>query len=210
MRAERTSHAFSFVNDVLRHDIQNKLAIIRGRTALIARDTDDESTHDHATTVREQADDPPNRIQNTETIARTLTGDAELEPVDVTDAVVVATEHVDDAFEATVTTDLPDVAHVRATDAVHLVVDNLVENAAEHNDADDLRVVVGVERVDDDVRIEVRDNGPGVGDVLDQVEDGGRALVQTLVEHYGGDNEATTNEPHGSVVTVTLQRASLV
>lgn len=43
---------------------------------------------------------------------------------------------------------------------------------AEHNDADDPRFAVAVERVDGEVRIDVRDNGPGVGDVPDQVEGG--------------------------------------
>jgi len=44
------------------------------------------------------------------------------------------------------------------------VVDNLLENAAEHNDADDPRVAVTVETGADTVRLLVSDNGPGIPD----------------------------------------------
>jgi len=89
------------------------------------------------------------------------------------------------------------------------VVDNLVENAAEHNDADDPRVAVAVDPREDAVRLEVRDNGPGVPDDVLADADGGLDLVATLVDHYGGELHVSENEPRGTVFAVDLPRASV-
>ena len=82
-----------------------------------------------------------------------------------------------------------------------------MENAAEHNDADDPRVTVAVERADETVRFEVRDNGPGVDPSVLADADGGLELVRTLVDHYDGRVDVTANEPRGAVFAVELPRA---
>ncbi|MFB6269778.1 MAG: ATP-binding protein [Halobacterium sp.] len=206
--AERTSHAFSFVNDVLRHDIRNSLGVVRGNAELIATETDRESVAERAGTIREQADEALGRIEDAGTIADTISGDAPLEAVDLAPIAATAAERAADAYDVTVTTDVPETARVRANDAVRSVVDNVVENAAEHNDADDPRVTVRVERVGDVVRLEVRDNGPGVPpSVLEDVEEGGLDLAATLVEHYDGTISVAENQPRGSVFTVVLPAA---
>jgi two-component system OmpR family sensor kinase len=97
---------------------------------------------------------------------------------------------------------------VWANDALQTVVDNLVENAAEHNDADDPWVEVAVEPVDDTVHLEVRDNGPGVDPAVLADADGGLDLVHTLVAHYDGNVRVTDNEPRGTVFVVDLPRAN--
>ncbi|CQH51403.1 histidine kinase [Halobacterium hubeiense] len=206
-RAARASDAFAFVNDVLRHDIRNSLGIIRGQAELLATASDDEAVESRATTIHEQTDEALDRIENAGTIADTLGDDAALEPVDLVPAVETAADRVADAHAVAVDTELPERALVRANDAVQSVVDNLVENAAEHNDADDPRVEVAVARANETVRFEVRDNGPGVEtDVLADA-DGGLELVRTLVDHYDGHVEAAANEPRGAVFAVELPRA---
>lgn len=209
--AERASHAsdaFAFVNDVLRHDIRNSLGIVRGQAELLATRTDDESVESRTETIREQTNEALDRIENANTIANTITDDATLEPVDLTAFAETAADRVAGAYRVTVRTGFPESAHVRANDALQTVVDNLVENAAEHNDADDPWVEVAVEPTADAVRLEIRDNGPGVDpDVLADA-DGGLDLVRTLVAHYDGDIEITDNEPRGTVFTVDLPRAN--
>lgn len=207
-RASRASDAFAFVNDVLRHDIRNSLGIVRGQAELLASTTDDEAVESRAETIREQTDEALGRIENASTIAHTLTDEAALEPVDLTAAAEAAADRVADAYDIPVRTDLPRTALVRANDAVRSVVDNLVENAAEHNDADDPWVEIAVEPDDDVVQLEVRDNGPGVDpDVLADA-DGGLDLVRTLVDHYDGEVKIADNEPRGTVVVVDLPRAN--
>ncbi|MCD2200420.1 histidine kinase [Halobacterium sp. KA-4] len=207
-RASRARRAFAFVNDVLRHDIRNSLGVIRGQAALVADTTNDDAVADRVGTIREQTNEALDRIENANTIANTITDDATLEPVDLTAFAETAADRVADAYRVTVRTDLPEEAHVRANDALQTVVDNLVENAAEHNDADDPWVEVAVEPTVDTVRLEVRDNGPGVEpDVLADAE-GGLDLVRTLVTHYNGDVRFTDNEPRGTVFVVDLPRAN--
>lgn len=96
------------------------------------------------------------------------------------------------------------------------VVDNLLENAAEHNDADEPRVHVDVDATGETIRLSIADNGPGIPDemkerILDRRESesrsGGLSLVQTLVEGYGGAVRIEDNVPHGSVFIVELPRA---
>ncbi len=207
-RASRASDAFAFVNDVLRHDIRNSLGIVRGQAELLAATTDDETVESRAETIHEQTDEALDRIENASTIANTLTDEAILEPVDIVAPAETAADRVADAYGMPVSTDFPEAALVRANDALQSVVDNLVENAAEHNDADDPWVEVAVELRDDTVQLEVRDNGPGVDpDVLADA-DGGLDLVRTLVDHYDGDIDIANNEPRGTVFTVDLPRAN--
>src|SRR6056297_4013314 len=77
---------------------------------------------------------------------------------------------------------------------------NLLKNAVQHNDKAVPTVAVSSEMKDDQIRIRVADNGPGVSDAakedifgkgekgLDSEGTGiGLYLVKSLVETYGGD-----------------------
>jgi len=134
------------------------------------------------------------------------------------DLIPVTTElaaRVGNAFGASVETDLPASALVTANDGIRSVVDNLLENAAEHNDADDPRIDVSVTVASETVRLTVTDNGPGVPDdlkesVFEPTEDGsggGLSLVYTLVTGYGGDVRVEDADPRGARFVVDFPRA---
>lgn len=212
-RARRTSEALSFVNDVLRHDIRNNVGIIRGNATLVESSASDRDVREFAETIRQQADASVERIENASAIADTIVGAGETTTVDVVAVVTAVADRVDDAFSASVTTDLPDTAAVRANEGVRSVVSNLVENAAEHNDADDPTVEIQVTNEDDVVRLAVEDNGPGVPeDFFDggspETQDGGLYLVESLVEQYDGDIRVEQVDPRGSRFVVELPRAT--
>jgi two-component system OmpR family sensor kinase len=209
-RATVTSEALSFVNDVLRHDIRNNASIIRGNAALVESAAGDDEVREFAETIRRQADETVQRIESASTIADTIADDAETTPVDLAAVAASVADSVDDAFSATVTTDLPDAAPVLANEGVRSVVSNLVENAAEHNDAADPRVEVRVRNADDTVRLTVEDNGPGVQEgyfANDVPDEGGLYLVQSLVNRYGGDIRVEGTASRGSLFVVELPRA---
>ncbi|WP_436936452.1 sensor histidine kinase [Halovenus marina] len=124
--------------------------------------------------------------------------------------------NTEDAFSVTIGTDLPDTAPVVANQALRSVVDNLVENAAEHTGVDDPQIAVEIEADEETVWLFVRDNGPGIPDsekrtVFDYRPDstggGGLFLVKTLVSEYDGDVWVEDNDPRGSTFVVELQRA---
>ena len=214
-QARTVSDALAFVNDLIRHDIRNDLAVIDGRAELLREDREGTDPEDeHATVISEKAGEALERIETTRAVADVLVGDPELESVDLAAVVRRVATGTRNAFDVTIETDLPERAPVVANAGLQSVVDNVLENAAEHNDADEPRIEVAVENVGEDVRLTVSDNGPGIPDerkasLLDASGPGGEGLtlVRTLIEGYGGTIRVGDNEPRGSVFVVTLPRA---
>ena len=101
------------------------------------------------------------------------------------------------------------------SDALGVVVDNLVENAAAHNEGDTPCVVVTVEVDGGRLRVRVADDGPGIDEYeLGVIESGtetalrhgsgiGLWLVKWGTEMLDGSVSFERNEPAGTVVTVT-------
>lgn len=212
-RAQRANDALSFVNSVLRHDLRNTINVVRGNASLVASRADDEAVERRAATIREQTDEALDRIESTGEMVETLVGDSDLHAVDLADVADECADRVATAHEVTVETDLPESAPVVADDGLHSVVHNLLENAAEHNDAAAPRVEVGVEPDGDVTLLAVADNGPGFDDAADEdlgsVDGaGGLQLVDTLVDHYGGDAWVADDDAPGASVVVELPRAA--
>lgn len=216
-RSRTVSNALAFINDLIRHDLRNDLNVIQGHAELLvtADDLGDGTTGDPSV-IAGKTDEALSRIKTSRVIADTLVGNPDLESVDLVPVVIEMAARVDDTFDATVTTDLPDRAVVTANDGIQSVVDNLLENAVEHNDAGDLRIDIAVTVADDIVRLTVTDNGPGIPDDLKQTifepgEDGsggGLSLVYTLVTGYGGDIRVEDADPRGSRFVVDLPRGA--
>lgn len=218
-RARRANDALSFVNDVLRHDLRNTLNVVNGNASLVAQRADDDGDGGdelaaRAATIQDQTDEALDRIESAGEMVATLTDDADLHTVDLADVAVECADNVAGAHDVPVETDVPESAPVVADDGLGSVVHNLVENAAEHNDADDPHVEVEVEQTHDVAQLEVTDNGPGfedpaAHDSIDAVEDaGGLRLAGTLVDHYGGDAWARDTDSPGATVVVELPRAA--
>ena len=93
-------------------------------------------------------------------------------------------------------------------------MDNLVENAVEH-DADDLRVHVAIKPGVDTVRSRVLDDGPGIADERrarmfdDDSLEGGFPLVEALVDGYDGTVCVEDDEPRGTIFVVELKIADV-
>jgi len=213
-RAEAVSDALAFVNDLIRHDLRNDLTVIVGRGDHLRKAVDGDAA-DSATVVVEKSEEAINRIETTEAVTETLVGDPRLEPTDLSTIAAEMTARIDGTHPVEFRTNLPESAPVRANSGLRSVVDNLLENAAEHNDAETPSVEVAVSVEDDVVRLSIRDNGPGIPverrrTLLEpglHSEGGGLSLVGTLVEGYDGTVRIEDNNPRGTVVTVDLPRA---
>jgi signal transduction histidine kinase len=218
VRAQQASDALGFVNSVLRHDLRNDLNVVQGHADLLAAELGDdasETVKQYAATIRQKAEEALERIEDTGTIAATVTGTAAFEAVDIVPIVRATAERIEGSYPVSVTTELPATARVTANDGLRSVVDNLLENAAEHNDADEPELAVTVAERGDSVRLTVSDNGPGipdekktavVEDLTHGTERGGLDLAATLVDSYGGTMSITDNQPHGTTITVELDR----
>ncbi|MBZ6493819.1 ATP-binding protein [Natrinema longum] len=213
-QAERVTDAFVFVNTLIRHDLRNDLNVIQGYADSMA--TAPEPDADDPTVILEKTAEALTRIETTEAIADVLIGDPDFEPIDLAAITAEMATRVDETFEVDVTTDLPERACVTANPGLRSVVDNVLENAAEHNDADEPRIHVEVTVASETVRLSVRDNGPGIPDarkgaIFETSADGstgGLSLVGTLIDGYGGTARIEDNDPRGTVFVVELPRAT--
>ena len=130
--------------------------------------------------------------------------------------------------KVTVNVAIPDELAVRADPKAldHILV-NLIDNGVKYGRPDG-NVWVEARPIGEDVRIEVRDDGPGIADkhrarVFERFyradpsrsrEAGGTGLglsiVKHLVESMGGDVGVEPNSPHGSIFWLRLRRANSI
>ena len=213
-RSRTATNALAFINDLIRHDLRNDLNVIRGHADLLSESADEVAGDPDL--VADKTEEALSRIETSRVIADTLVGDPDLEPVDLVPVTTELAARVGNAFGTDVEADLPESAVVTANDGVRSVVDNLLENAVAHNDADDPQVEVAATTAGDTVRLTVTDNGPGIPDdlkesVFEPREDGssgGLSLVYTLVTGYGGDVRVEDAAPRGTRIVIDLPRAA--
>lgn len=109
---------------------------------------------------------------------------------------------------------------VFGTPMLRSVFEQLLENAITHNDHDTPHLTVTVDGTADRVSVAIADNGVGIPDSQKaRIRDpdgtaGGRTrigtglyLVVTVLERIDGELDIEDNQPRGTVITVTLDRA---
>ena len=112
--------------------------------------------------------------------------------------------------------------HVLANEMLSSVFRNLVNNAIQHNDADEPSVTITVEDGDGVVHVTVADNGPGIPDeqqdrLFSEGETGidsegtgmGLFLVRRLVESSGGDVWIEDRQTAGESADVDADRGTV-
>ncbi|MFC6954006.1 PAS domain-containing sensor histidine kinase [Halorubellus litoreus] len=217
------NEALALVNRIVRHDIRNDLNVLEGWLELIAEDpslaTPDRLAElltvvDESTTLTES-------IRDVVTMIEADDDDVETEPVPARSVVLEEVERARAAYpDATVDVgDLPE-TNVVANALLTSVFRNLIANAIEHADHDDVTVTVDGAVDGDDVTFTVTDDGPGIPDdrkavlfdatasTVDRLDHGlGLYLVHALVSAYDGTVTVADNHPTGTAVTVTLRAA---
>ncbi|QLC34861.1 PAS domain S-box protein (plasmid) [Halarchaeum sp. CBA1220] len=189
---EHERERLEFMNRILRHNILNGLNLVGARTDILEDRIDDPESLEHVQTISRRADDLSSLIDTMRTFMDAVVNESEHETYPVSlraaleEAVAgVADAHPDAVFE---THDLPDAeATVVADDLLGEVLENVLENAVVHNDAETPRVEVwvtettcavdadaasGDARPDDGTEaterdalcVHVADNGPGIPD----------------------------------------------
>jgi PAS domain S-box-containing protein len=206
------------LNRVLRHNLRNDASSILNRAELISQDGAREENAENIIETTRELVGVANRARE---VQRMMDGTDTDEPTalaDVVDGVVRELRSAHSTVE--LTTALPDETTV-AVDAwtLETVLSNLVENAAEHNDADEPLVVVSAEHDDGTVNVAVSDNGPGIPEheraVLDAGEEDqlthgsglGLWVVHWGVAEMGGTLDISDNDLSGTTVTLSLPGA---
>ena len=212
----------ALLNQVVRHDIRNDVAVILGWGDGLKPHVDEAgqesldrmlSAGEHITNITETVGD----------FLDVLEGDSEpeLHPVDLESVLTNEIEKARSAYDAagiTVEGDLDSGLEVMATDLLPSVFRNLLNNAVSHNDKPEPEITITVEDDDETVSVAIADNGPGIPDsrkdeIFGRGEMGlespgsgiGLYLVDTLIEMYNGSVTVEDNDPEGSVFTVILR-----
>ena len=221
---EAANEELALLNQVVRHDIKNDVAVILGHGQSLADRLDDDSADALQPVLRAAT----HITDITETVGEfldVLGGDAEpaLESIDLAAVVTDECRKARDTYEnADIRIDdaFPIGTEVAATELLSSVFRNLITNAVTHNDKPTPEVTISGEERGDSIVVHVADNGPGIpedrrDEIFGRGERGlqspgsgiGLYLVDTLVDIYDGDIEITDNEPEGSVFTLTLRKA---
>jgi PAS domain S-box-containing protein len=214
------SEQLGILNRVLRHDIRNDMTVVLGWLDYVADETDEElasefdrikSSAEHVVELTTAAGDIAEVMSSGE--------EPDLERVCLTEILREEGEKRRETFDG-VTIELPEsppTVTVAANELLSSVFRNLINNAVQHNDADEPVVTITLRETDGRLEVRVADNGPGVpdrlkdeifGDEVKGLESSGTGmglyLVSTLVEMYGGEVWVEDNEPTGAVFCVEL------
>jgi len=210
------------LNRVLRHDLRNNMNVIQTATEALADHVDDDG-REYLDIVEDSTAELVGLAEKTRTVERTVdSDDATAGPVDAAETVRRVVESVREEHpEAEIEVAAPARALVGSDGYLEQALENVVENAVEHNDTETPRVSVTVDpdAEGETVAIRVTDDGPGIPETERElvVEDReitqlrhasgmGLWLVNWLVTRIGGDLDISDAEPRGSVVTLTLPR----
>ncbi|WP_435101949.1 sensor histidine kinase [Halarchaeum sp. P4] len=217
--AQRQQRLLEYVNAILRHEVLNTVTVISGYAELI-KDGSAEDPQEAASTIYRQSTEMASVIEDVRILTETATGETTKEPVDVTAVLADELERLRDRYpQVDVTRQLPEEAYVRADPLLKRLFSNLLNNAVEHNDADQPRVEVTVTTTGRTVTVEIADNGPGIAEPTreelfdseprnDTTHGLGLTIVGLLAERYDGHVELTETGDAGSVFTVELPRAA--
>jgi len=161
---EQRKQQLSALNRVLRHNLRNDMNVVQGYAdTLSERTTDPEA--EMAEFIAEQSADlveVGSKVRDMEKIMERPR--SEYRPFDVADLIRDIVDEVRaDCPEVRVILDLPPDVRIRSDDLVlGTVVENLVRNAVEHNDGDEVTVEVAVTTREGWVVVAVTDDGPGI------------------------------------------------
>lgn len=221
---EERSSQLRFFNSALRHDLLNGLMVVQGHIDRLDGAVDGEAA-DRVATIDEWTGDLARMAREVRSVTQTVAGDveADLEVVDLDSVLAEKAEKFRQGHDAlTVTVEADALPAVRADSLLGSVVENLLQNAVEHNDSEAPTITVSASADADRLTLRIADNGPGIGD--DQKEaifeeavtsessgsvGFGLYFVRVMVDRYGGDVwfEDRADGQRGAVAVVELPTA---
>lgn len=222
-KRQRRQQELMVLSRVLRHNLSNKVNVIKGYADVLDHKTDGNDGAEYIERIQRTADRLLQQSEKARDINDLLQGwPPETAPVELTELVWdVLTELEAEHPDARIETDLPDSTWGHIPDSFELAIEELVRNAIEHSEREEptVRVRLVAPAEGDDVVLEVADDGPGIPDHEIEVHERGEEsalhhssglglwLVNWIVEAAGGDIEFTESDLGGSCVRVELAQA---
>jgi len=220
--ARTQQNELAVLDRVLRHNLRNRLNVILGHAETLADGAATESVPLHASTICTTAADLLSVSDKTRRFRAALEADAQT--TGRTDLVSIINDCVGeitaDSPEAIFECHLPTEVDIQSGESVRFALTELLENAVDHSEQPEPEVTVTVEETDDEVTVEIVDDGPGIPESEQQAFERetetatdhaigiGLWLVRWAVDTAGGDLDYADADPHGSIVTIRLPAAS--
>ena len=214
----RQTNLTTVLNRVLRHNLRNKLSVVRGYTQLLAERTDDSELTTVSGTALDTVDSLIALSEKARKLDRIVGTETTPEPMDLSALVASVAETVDAQYPAaTVRVDGEASVTGQVVPSLERALTELVENAAKHG-GEAPTVTVRLRTVSNDIEIQVSDDGPGIADHEVAVLESGAEtplihgsglglwLAHWIVTGHGGSIETTTAET-GTTMTIRLPRA---
>jgi PAS domain S-box-containing protein len=220
---ESRTEQLELINRFVRHDIRNDIDLVYSWSELLSDHVDEEG-QEYIDRIRVTSDHITELTQIAGEFVETVSSgsDADLEAIELRHTLgeeleKVRSSHEDAAIQ--LNGDIPAV-DVRANGMLSSVFRNLLNNAVQHNTADNPAVYITAEVTGGTVTVTVADNGPGIPDdqktdIFGKGAQGaeskgtgiGLYLVHTLVHQYGGKVSVADSDIGGARFVVELQTA---
>jgi PAS domain S-box-containing protein len=221
---KRREHQIDVLRRLLRHNLRNEMTVVVGFADTIVQTATDDSIRRAAEQIKDRASELTSTSATVRRLQRVLRTRADGNAVDVTGAVEdVASQYREAYPDATVEADVPDGLEVDGADGIEFALEQLVENALEHDDSDEPLARISVEQTTDAdggdrLHVTVVDDGPGIPEqelaALDvnveqtDVNHGsgvGLHVVGQVATHAGGSVSVSTAEStDGTAVELDL------
>ena len=209
----------SVLDRVLRHNIRNKMNVVKGQAETIHSETSGDVAAS-AGVIIDTSDQLLGLAEKERRITELLRADPTHNEIEVCDRIQGVVSSIDsDHPDATIAVECPDGVTIEATPQFGQAIKELVTNAIVHNDSSSPEVTVTVTQTDETVRIEIADSGPRIPEMerdllVDEVEQTplyhgsglGLWLVKLVVARSGGTVTVAENSPAGNIVRIELPR----
>ena len=175
----------SVLNRVLRHNLRNDLSVVTNYVEISRERSESDEIQDMLTRADDKVQELVATGETAREIERTIGSEDCRDTVSLDTTLGSVVETVRSEFpEATVTLDSIDSTSVYTdADVLRSVVEELLTNAIEHNDAGTPTVEITVTESTGAVELTISDDGPGIPDHELQVLDSGE---ETALEHGSG------------------------
>ena len=204
---------------VLRHNLRNDLNLIRGAAETIASETSGEVA-DHSERIVEKGDRLLKTVSVQRDIMETLRNDPEYTDFDIERVLQQVAANMGETYpQAELTVECPAALSVEASSQFIRAVEELVQNAIEHNDVRSPAVQLAAEQTHHAIRVQIVDNGPVIPEmereVLVEPEERtplyhgsglGLWFVKLIIFRSSGEIKFDENEPNGNIITIKIPK----
>lgn len=192
-KIEELNEVLRLMNKMLRHDVLNKLAIVRGYLEILFESADREKIEKALKTI----DSAVEIIERMRELEKTLVG-SNMKTLKLREVVESVAESV---RKFGVEVEIEGEAPVLADDAIYSVIENVMSNSIKHGEA--TKIYVKIEKEGNFCRLTIADNGKGLPtQFIDKLFTEGFShgksagtglglyIVKKVVERYGGSVRA--------------------